>query len=173
MNGNAARSISTRRRDMAMRYRRWCRCMVLAAATAIVLAGCGGSKSPSVANMATTTAPTRPTRTSSGVSSGGGAAPKGNGTVLLLECAACMRGHGDPNQTDPIVAVHGGINITIPPGDSEALSNEVRGGTAPCNEYLAAASNALRAADPAPPPPSDEASGVRSPRQRVRRMTGG
>jgi len=75
----------------------------------------------------------------------------------LTACA----GTAIPNQSDPTVDAHGGINITIPPGAPEALSNEVHGGTAPCNEYLAAASNALRAANPAPPPPSNEATGVK------------
>ena len=137
---------------------------VLAAAAAIVLAGCGGgSKSPAVASVATTSTPT--TATGKGGSGGGGnstsTVSKGNATGLLVEWAACMRKHGDPNQTDPSIDVHFGINVTIPLGAPQSLSGEVHGGTAPCNQYLAAASSALRAAHPAPPPPSNNASGVK------------
>jgi len=72
-----------------------------------------------------------------------------------------MRSHGDTNQTDPTVDNHYGINITIPLSAPETLSNEVHGGTAPCNQYLAEAGNALRAEHPAPPPPSNDATGVK------------
>ena len=72
-----------------------------------------------------------------------------------------MRSHGDPNQTDPTVDNHYGINITIPLSAPATLSNEVHGGTAPCNQYLAAASNALKAEHPAPPAPSNDATGVK------------
>jgi hypothetical protein len=48
----------------------------------------------------------------------------------------------------------------IPLSAPESLSNEVHGGTAPCNEYLVAASAAVRASHPAPPPPSTNATGV-------------
>jgi hypothetical protein len=72
-----------------------------------------------------------------------------------------MRTHGDPDQADPSVDNHWGINVTIPLGAPQALSDEVHGGTAPCNQYLAAASNALRAAHPAAPSPSNNASGVK------------
>jgi hypothetical protein len=70
--------------------------------------------------------------------------PKNNAAQSLVAWAACMRNHGDPNQADPTIDTHGVINITIP-SDAESLSNAVHAGTAPCNEYLAAASSALRA----------------------------
>lgn len=132
---------------------------LLAAATA-ALSGCGGSKAPSIASIATTTPPAAVTRADG--SDGGSATASGkNATGFLVEWAACMRSHGDPNQTDPAVDEHWQINITIPPTAPAELSNEVHGGTAPCNQYLAAASDALKAEHPAPPPPSNDATGVK------------
>jgi hypothetical protein len=55
-----------------------------------------------------------------------------------------MRSHGDPDQPDPTIDIHGGIKIYIP-GMAQALSNAVHNGIAPCNQYLAAAAAALRA----------------------------
>jgi hypothetical protein len=72
-----------------------------------------------------------------------------------------MRSHGDPSQTDPTVDNHYGINVTIPLSAPATLSDEVHGGTAPCNQYLAAASDALKAEHPAPPAPSNDATGVK------------
>ena len=68
------------------------------------------------------------------------------------ECRRHRRHHGDPNQPDPTIDSHGGINIAIP-GSAQSLSNAVHSGTAPCNGYLAAASSALRvgATDLTPP----------------------
>jgi hypothetical protein len=64
-----------------------------------------------------------------------------------------MRSNGDPDQPDPTIDAHGGIDIAIPGTTAGSLSNAVHNGTAPCNEYLAAASAALRAGarDLAPP----------------------
>ncbi len=163
MNGSAKRAKNAGRPDRATRYRRARRVALLAAAVAIVLAGCGGSKSPSVANIAATSTPT----TAAGKSRGNGSGPststasKGNPTTSLVEWAVCMRSHGDPDQTDPTVDNHYGINITLPLSAPEALSNEVHGGTAPCNQYLAEASNALKAEHPAAPAPSNDATGVK------------
>lgn len=134
--------------------------LVLPVAAAVVLAGCGGSKAPAVANIASTSTPTTVTRKSATNGSSTTATGK-NPTRLLVQWAACMRSHGDPNQTDPTIDNHYGINITIPIGAPEALSNEVHGGTAPCNQYLAAASNALKAEHPAPPAPSANSTGVK------------
>ncbi len=161
MNGNAERSKNAGRPDRATRYRRSGGLALLAAAAATVLAGCGGSKSPSVANIPATSTQTTAGQTSSGSSSSLSAGSKGNASGILVEWAACMRSHDDPQQTDPTVDNHWGINITIPLSAPETLSNEVHGGTAPCTQYLAAASNALRAAHPAPPPPSSDATGVK------------
>jgi hypothetical protein len=159
---------------MTTTYRRSVGLAVLAAAAAIGLAACGGSgsSSPKVANVATTSSnvsgsgsTTTPPTKSSGAGSGSTrpttTVSKGNASGLLVEWANCMHSHGDPNQTDPTIDNHWGINITIPPAAPQTLSNEVHGGTAPCNHYLAAASNALRAAHPAPPAPSTNATGVK------------
>lgn len=131
--------------------------VAMLAILAPLASGCGGSKSPAVATIATTTTPT----TASGSRNSGGTPGKGTATGLLAEWGACMRAHGDPNQTDPTIDNHFGINITIPLRAPQTLSNEVHGGTAPCNNYLAAASNALKAERPAPPPPSNGATAVR------------
>lgn len=111
----------------------------------ILIAACGTPNSPGVANVGqggvhghgTTTTPQA----------------KGNPNGLLVEWAACMRTHGDPSQSDPTIDSHGGINIFISGNNSNAISGEVHSGTAPCNEYLAAASAALRvgATDLTPP----------------------
>jgi hypothetical protein len=163
MKGNTERSNSAGRGDRATTCWRSGGFVLLTTVAAIVLAGCGGSKSPSVANIATTSTPTTATGRSSGNGSGSSTstASKGKPTGLLVEWAACMRSHGDPSQVDPTVDNHWGINVIIPLSAPATLSNEVHGGTSPCNQYLAAASSALRAAHPAPPPPSNNASGVK------------
>jgi hypothetical protein len=148
-----------RGRDGATRCRQLAGLALLAAA-AVVLAGCGGSKAPSVASIATTSTPTTATGTSGGNGSSATATGKA-ATGFLVEWAACMRRHGDPNQVDPTIDNHYGINITIPLSAPQTLSNEVHGSTAPCNQYLAAASNALKAEHPAPPAPSTDATGVK------------
>ena len=60
-----------------------------------------------------------------------------------------------PNQADPTVDAYGVININVPGDGEEAvrLSGEVHSGADPCNQYIAAAQAALRAANPVPPPP--------------------
>jgi hypothetical protein len=67
-----------------------------------------------------------------------------------------MRNHGDPNQTDPTIDVHGVINIFMS-GVSQKVSSQVRGGigtqTGSCSQYLSAAQRLLRAANPVPPAP--------------------
>lgn len=134
--------------------------LALLVAAAVVLAGCGGSKAPSVASIAPTSTPT--TATGSTGSNGSSATATGKAaTGFLVEWAACMRRHGDPNQVDPTIDNHYGINITIPLSAPQTLSNEVHGGTAPCNQYLTAASNALKAEHPAPSAPSNDATGVK------------
>jgi hypothetical protein len=65
-----------------------------------------------------------------------------------------MRSNGDPNQTDPIIDSHGGINITLPLGVSDTLSSEVHGSTGPCSQYELAAENALRGGQSVAPGPS-------------------
>jgi hypothetical protein len=155
------RAISLGRRKASSLYGRSAWLALIAATLGIALAGCGGSESPSVASIAPTSTQTAVTAASSGSGGSTSAGSKGNATGYLVEWAACMRSHGDPDQTPPTVDIHYGINVTIPPGAPESLSNEVHGGTAPCNQYLADASNALEAEHPAPPPPSQDATGVK------------
>jgi hypothetical protein len=128
---------------------------------AIVVAGCGGGgSSPPVANVTSTTttttsspastatATTSRSRTATTSTSSSATTPsKGNAGGALVEWAKCMRSHGDPSQPDPTIDAHGGINVSIPDtaGTAASLSNAVHNGTAPCNQYLAAATAALRA----------------------------
>jgi hypothetical protein len=123
---------------------------VLLAAVAIGLTACGDSPdSPHIANLETST------------TTGGGhggvsttTAPKGdNATQLMDEWATCMRANGDPNQTDPTIDLYGVINITMQ-GASQAVSSEVHGSSGPCSQYEVAAEDALRAANPVAPPPT-------------------
>jgi hypothetical protein len=134
------------------------RVALLATAAAIVLAGCGGAKAPSVANLATTTA------TASGTG-GGDSAGSGRGTSaggrsgsdlarLLDDWAACMRAHGDPNQADPSIDSH--KDIVIPwdpavPGGYNGTNKGGQGNAGPgqyCRTYLSKAQNALRGGRP-------------------------
>ena len=72
-----------------------------------------------------------------------------------------MRSHGDPNQADPTIDVHGVINIVIGAGTSQAIASEVRGGvdqqTGACSQFLSAAQRVLRQEFPVPPPPDNSA----------------
>ena len=136
-----------KRSEMTARYGRPGGLAVLVIAVALGLAACGGTGPgpPSVADVSTTTGATHSGTPATTV-------PKDNAAQSLVEWANCMRRHGDPDQPDPTIDSHGGINIFIP-GRAASLSNAVHNGTAPCNQYLAAASAALRAgaADLAPP----------------------
>lgn len=135
--------------------------VALVAAAALALTGCGGAKSPSVASIEPTNGSTAPAGAGAGDAGSSAAATGRDATGFLVEWAACMRGHGDPGQTDPSIDSHWQIDIVIPLSAPVTLSNEVHGGTAPCSRYLAAASEALRAAHPALPAPSGSAAGVR------------
>jgi hypothetical protein len=127
---------------MKKAYRRLCGLPVVAALTAIGLAACGGSSSPHVASLGT----------SSNHSTGGGpttTVPKGNPTQLLDEWATCMRSHGDPGQVDPTIDANGVIHITFPAGGSGPRDLGGPGGKdSPCGAYLTAASTALRGGQP-------------------------
>ena len=136
----------------------------------VLLAGCGGSSNgPGIASVSSTTtsttsSPARPgaattsrSRSATTSSSTSGAVlPKGSAGESLVEWASCMRSHGDPDQPDPTIDAHGGIDVSIP-GTAAALSSEVHDGSAPCDEYLAAASAALRAGARNLTPPDQDA----------------
>jgi hypothetical protein len=56
-----------------------------------------------------------------------------------------MRHHGDPQQTDPTVDLHGGINIVVPMSVStHQLGEDLHNVTGTCSQYLAAAQEVLR-----------------------------
>src|SRR5580658_5300220 len=96
---------------------------VALAVIALGVSACGGtgSGSPSVANVSTTTSATTNGSTASTV-------PKSDAAQSLVDWANCMRGHGDPRQPDPMIDVHGGIDIAIP-SSAASLSNAVHNGT--------------------------------------------
>jgi hypothetical protein len=121
--------------------------LLLVAASAIGLAACGGSSSPHVANLGTSSGQgSRPTAT----------LPTGTATQLLDEWGACMRSHGDPGQVDPTVDANKVIQITLPQGYAEGL----RGGSGRlCASYLTAAQTALRGGEP--PETTDLATAVK------------
>jgi hypothetical protein len=137
---------------MTTTYRRPGGLAVLVAAAAIGLAACsGGSSTPHVASLGSSSG-------SDGGSTGGSGssttAPSGgNATRLLDEWAACMRKHGDPSQTDPTIDAHGVINISMQ-NVPKALADEVHGSTGPCSQYELAAESALRGGKAAPQGPS-------------------
>jgi hypothetical protein len=122
-------------------------------AGSLVLTACGGGiNAPGVASLRPTTSvvdshgSSHPTGSTTSVSA------SGNPTELMDEWAACMRAHGDPNQTDPVIDQYGVINITMH-GATPAISNEVHGSSGPCSQYEVAAENALRASQPVAPAP--------------------
>lgn len=150
---------------MTTTYRRSAGLAALLAAAAIGLAACSGSSSPPAGQgTSSPTVASLPTSTSAGTSTGNGGGsntttpPTGNATALVDEWATCMRSHGDPNQTDPVVDSHGGINITVPTGmASHAFGEALHNVTGACSQYLAAAQRVLRAEIPYTPFNPDEA----------------
>ena len=102
MKGNAERLNSTRRRDRRTTCPRSGGLTLLAVAATIVLAGCGGSKSPSVASVATTSSSSASsTNISSGGASSGSTTPGTSNMAAELVYANCMRSNGLPNFPDP------------------------------------------------------------------------
>jgi hypothetical protein len=170
MKGNADHGAGGqgRRRDATGR-RRDAGAMAILAVVAVLavlaLAACSGGESSApqqVASLGTTTGAGTP-GTGSGTSadpeataggSGGSgvrATIAGNVTPLLNEWAACERSHGDPQQTDPTVDAGGVIYIAVPQNAQPAGNLHERTGA--CSQYLAQASNELKAANPVAPPP--------------------
>jgi hypothetical protein len=110
--------------------------LAIMAGTALLTAACtSGSSSPQVVSLGTSS------------SAGGGSSTStlsnGNATSLLDEWASCMRGHGDPQQTDPTIDAYKDIQITMPDNVSNTLSNEAHGSSGPCGSYLTRAQDAL------------------------------
>ena len=78
-------------------------------------------------------------------------AAEGHPAQLLVEWAACMRSHGDPNQADPTITVNKLISIpwngAAIPGGYNGTNQGGQGNLGPgqyCRAYLAAAQAALR-----------------------------
>jgi hypothetical protein len=145
---------------MTNAYRRPRRVAAVAAVATIGLAACGGSSNaPHVASLGTSVERGSTTTTT---------LLRGNPTQLLDEWAACMRTHGEPGQVDPTIDANGVIHITVSPGNkgpagngpvalgtpSEGVGKGGAGanGGGPCDEYLTAASTALRGGKPLPQP---------------------
>ena len=134
---------------MTRTFRRSGGLAVLAAATAIGLAACGGtSPSPHVASLPKSSGHDSGTATTGG-SGDGSALPKGSPTQLVDEWGACMRRHGDTGQADPTIGASKVIDISWNPATPGGLYGTYKGGqgnTGPgqyCRSYLAAAQTAL------------------------------
>jgi hypothetical protein len=156
MEGNKASCSSAKRSgqlhekhgSMRSTQGRSCATGILIAATALALAACSGPSSPQVASLGTsTTSPGTGTSTRSTPA----ALPAGDPTRLVDQWADCERSHGDPDQTDPTIDASAVIHITIP--QDAQPTGDIHELTGTCSEYLAAAQNKLRAANPVAPPP--------------------
>jgi hypothetical protein len=102
------------------------------AAIGLVLAGCGGAKTPSVASLGTTSTPTSTSAagtpgggavggpgpaTSSSSGGGGGMSMVGGSVQQMTKFAACMRQNGEPSFPDP--NAQGQISSNIDPGSAQ------------------------------------------------------
>jgi hypothetical protein len=143
------------RRDRPARCRR-AGLAVLVVAAAIALAACSsGSSGPQVASLATTSsgndggssAPGAGSSTASGSSASGGSGV--SATQLLDEWAACMRSHGDPSQSDPVINSDQDIEISMKNASAQ-MAAEVHDSAGPCGHYLAQATAVLRNGQPLP-----------------------
>jgi|HubBroStandDraft_6_1064221.scaffolds.fasta_scaffold208445_2 hypothetical protein len=142
---------------MTRTYRRPGGLAVLVAAAGITLAACShGPSSPHVASLPMGSAHSSGDPASSGSGGGNSAAPgsKGNATKLVDDWAACMRSHGDPNQSDPVINSQGDIEISMM-NVSQQMSSQAHSSSGPCGHYLATASSLLRGGQPMPKPPSE------------------
>jgi hypothetical protein len=127
-------------------HRRPAALAVLIAAAALALAACtSGSSTPQVASLGTSTSP----GTSKGTTTA--TQPPSDPTRQVDQWAACERSHGDPDQADPTIDASGVIYITVPPGAQP--TGDIHDLTGACTQYLAAAQNELRAANPVGAPP--------------------
>jgi hypothetical protein len=138
----------------------------------LLVAGCGGgSRSPSVAAVSSTTASTSSPRTAttsrsraataSSSSASTATRPSKDPAVLLVEWARCMRSHGDPTQADPTITANKLIDIPwnpAIPGGYNGTNKGGQGNSGPgqyCRTYLAAAQTALQGGrTPKPPDPA-------------------
>ncbi len=140
------------RRETTTRGRRSAWLAVLAAAAAIGLAACGGgSGSPHVASLGTSTTVGN-TSGSSGKRESSSTAPpsSSNPTQLLDGWAACMRAHGDPGQADPTIDANKVIHLTwndLIPGGIYGTNKGGQGNAGPgqyCRTYIDEAESDLQ-----------------------------
>lgn len=133
------------------------RLAVLVAVATIGLAACGGSSSPQVASLPTSSGSGDTTSTGTGAASST-ALPKGDPTKLVDEWGACMRSHGDPNQVDPTIDANKVIHLSwnpATPGGYNGTNKGGQGNSGPgqyCRAYLNAASTALQGGQREKPP---------------------
>ena len=142
---------------MAKTWRRPGGLVVLAAVAGIALAACShGPSSPGVASLPTgsTHSSGDPASGGSGGGSSAGAGSKGNATELVDKWAACMRAHGDPGQSDPVINSDDDIEISMT-NVSNAVASQAHSSSGPCGHYLSAASSALRDGQPMPKGPDE------------------
>lgn len=142
---------------MTRTYRRPGGLAVLVAVAGITLAACShGLSSPQVASLGSSSAHSSGDPGGSGSGGGNSAGPgsKGNATKLVDDWAACMRSHGDPSQSDPVINSVGDIEISMT-NVSAALSSQAHSSSGPCGHYLAAAASALRDGRPMPKGPDE------------------
>jgi hypothetical protein len=119
---------------------------VLTAIAGLGLVACGGSSVPHVVSLGRPDGGAPNTTTSQ---------PKEkNPTALVDAWASCMRSHGDPSQTDPVIDSHGVINVTAPPlgPGGPPVSANAHDAAGACGRYLATAQTELRAEDPVQDP---------------------
>lgn len=151
------------RRDLKARFPRSCGFAVLVTAAAIGLAACSGSaNSPQVASLGDSSGAGSGSSTATGSST----TPKGDPAQLLDEWAACMRSHGDPDQSDPTITANKDISIYMSPsiqGGYEGYSGEYGSGGPGlyCRTYLTAAQTALNGGQPLPKYTFDEAKALK------------
>ncbi len=146
----AARGGREGRRDMTRMHRRPGALAILVVAPALALAACSsGPGTPQVASLGTSTSPGTSSATSGGSTPAAQSASSPTRQVDVW--AACERSHGDPDQADPTIDASGVIHITTPQGAQP--TGDIHELTGTCSEYLAAAQNELRAANPVVPPP--------------------
>lgn len=131
--------------------------VVMVAAAGITLTACShGPSSPQVASLGTSSAHSSadPASGTSGGGSSADAGSKGNATQLVDKWAACMRTHGDPNQSDPVINSDSDIEISMT-NVSTAMASQAHDSSGPCGHYLTAASSALRDGQPMPKGPDE------------------
>jgi hypothetical protein len=135
--------------------RRACGLGVPAVVVALGLAACGGgSRIPHVVSLGRADARAGGATDGSARNTATSQPESNNPTALVDAWATCMRSHGNPSQTDPVIDAHGVINITAPPLRSAGppLASEAHDAAGACGRYLVKAQTELRAEDPVQDP---------------------